>query len=121
MKLNPLVQRYGLIAAYAALMLGTGVWQLLDWRYGSEDPIWHLLFYIFIMPLLSGAFGIALGGGRKAWLFPFLSGGLAAFVYASMANGGLRFDLAGALELCVPSFIAACAGVALRRLTERFG
>jgi hypothetical protein len=121
MKLKPLTERYGLIAAYAALMLGMGVWQLLDWRYGSEDPIWHIFFYLFIMPLLSGAFGLALGGGRKAWLFPLSSGGLAASVYFFMANGGLRFDLAGALELCVPSLLAACAGVALRRLLERFG
>ena len=115
--------KYGAVALYAALMLGTGVWQLLDWHFGAEDPIWLLFFYFLIMPFLSFGFGLFAGEKRKPWILPLLSGLLSAFVYVFMGNGGFSgFHLySGVLELCAPSVIAASVGVAIRRLLMLFG
>ena len=94
---------------YVLLMLGTGAWQLIDWYFGSEDPLWHLLFYIFFMPFLSLYYAVYAGDRKKAWMIPLLSGGLSALVYVFMGNGGFSLDT-GALMLAVPSFAAAAAG-----------
>lgn len=115
------MERYGATAIYAALMLGTGVWQLLDWHFGAEDPIWHLLFYLLIMPFLSFGYGFFAGDRYKPWILPLTAGFLSAFVYAFMSNGGLSLDIVGALELCVPSAISAFVGVSIRRLLMLFG
>lgn len=99
-----------IIICYVLLMLGTGVWQLADWYYGNEDPLWHLVFYMFVMPFLSFALGVLAGDDRKAWYIPVGAAVLSALIYIFMGNGGFSVD-AGALQLCVPSFIAAIAGV----------
>lgn len=117
------MERYGAFALYAALMLATGVWQLLDWHFGAEDPIWHLFFYLLIMPFLSFGFGLFAGDKRKPWILPLLAGLLSAFVYVFMGNGGFSgFSLdGGVLELSAPSVIAASVGVVIRRLLMLFG
>ena len=85
------MKRYKNTFFYIALMAGTGVWQLLDWYFGSEDPIWHLLFYIFIMPFLSFIYGLM--EKELAWYLKLLIIAVAgAAVYLFMANGGLKFD-----------------------------
>ena len=117
---NTVMRRYQPLALYALVMAGMGVWQLLDWYYGTEDPIWHLLFYIFLMPLCSLAYGITAGAHKRPWLVPPVAGGTCALVYICMANGGFSVDsdaLSGALELSVPSFITAAAGVIICRIT----
>ena len=103
-----------IIICYVLLMLGTGVWQLADWYYGNEDPLWHLVFYFFAMPFLSFALGVLTGDDGKAWRIPFVAATLSALIYLFMGNGGLKFG-DGALQLCIPSFIAAAAGVIIRR------
>ena len=35
-----------IIVCYVLLMLGTGVWQLADWYFGKEDPLWHPVFFV---------------------------------------------------------------------------
>ena len=104
-----------IIICYVLLMLGTGVWQLTDWYYGNEDPIWHLFFYFLMMPVLSFALGLLVGDDRRFFLIPFGAAVLSALIYIFMANGGFSIDT-GALQLCVPTFIAATAGVMLRRV-----
>ena len=118
------IKRHFYLVVYAALMLGSGVWQLLDWHYGSEDPIWHLLFYIFFMPAFSLGYGVF---SEKGWFAPLIAAFLVAFVYILMANGGFSIDhfstlyLQSALELCVPSLIAAFVGVIVRKIVMAFG
>ena len=119
---KPWLKRHFSLVIYALLMFGCGVWQLLDWYYGTEDPIWHLLFYLLFMPALSLAYGFLASGG---WLAPFTAGGLTAFVYFFMANGGVSAVSAGelqsALEVSVPSFLAALAGVMIRKVLQVLG
>ena len=109
------MSRYRYTLSYMALMLGRGVWQLLDWYHGTEDPIWHLFFYLLFMPAFS------LAHGRIA---PFMAAFLTVFVYLFMANGGssiedLRMtDFISASELCVPSVIAASIGVIVRKIVS---
>ena len=115
------------LAVYVLLMFGSGVWQLLDWHYGTEDPIWHLFFYFLFMPAFSFGYGIFSGNSRKCFLVPFLSGFLTSLVYLFMGNGGFSMDavslseLESALKLSVPSFFTASVGVILRRIAILFG
>ena len=108
-------------------MIGSGVWQLLDWHYGTEDPIWHLFFYFLFMPAFSFTYGIFAGNRRKFWLIPFIAGFLASLVYIFMGNGGFSMstvnlsELKSSLELSIPSFAAASAGVIIRRIAMLFG
>ena len=111
---RPFPDKKNIILYYVLLMLGTGVWQLADWYFGKEDPLWHLLFYFVVMPLLSFVLGVLAGDGEKAWRLPFGTALLTALIYVFMANGGFSFD-AGALQLCVPSFFATTAGVLICR------
>ena len=104
-----------IIVCYVLLMLGIGVWQLADWDFGKEDPLWHLVFYFVVMPVLSFLLGVLAGDERNAWRIPFGSAYLSALIYIFMANGGLSFDT-GALQLCFPSFIGALAGVIVCRV-----
>ena len=112
---EPIGDKKKIIIGYVLLMLGTGVWQLADWYYGNEDPIWHLFFYFLIMPFLSFALGVLIGDDRRALFVPFGSALLSALIYIFFGNGGLSIDV-GALQLCVPSFIAAATGVLVRRV-----
>ena len=125
--LKAFTDRHKCFAVYMLLMLGSGVWQLLDWHYGAEDPIWHLFFYFLFMPVFSFAYGIFAGNRRKCWLIPLIAGVLTAFVYIFMGNGGFSTravslsGLTSALELSFPSFVAASAGVIIRRIAMIFG
>ena len=100
---------------YILLMLAMGIWQLIDWYFGSEDPIWHLLFYLFFMPFLSLYYGLATGDRKNTWIIPLMSGSLSALIYIFIANGGFSVD-SSALQLAAPSFIASAVGVIIRRI-----
>ncbi len=104
-----------IIVCYVLLMLGTGVWQLADWYFGNGDPLWHLVFYFVVMPVLSFVLGALAGDGQNVWLIPFGSACMSALIYIFMANGGFSFDT-GALQVCVPSFFGALAGVIVCRV-----
>ncbi len=119
--------RHGCFAVYAAAMLLCGAVQLIDWYFGSEDPIWHLMFYLLFMPAFSLAYGVL---GRGGWCAPLIAALLAAFVCLFLANGGVSADsfrpagLEAALQLSVPSFLAALAGTAVRKMIkmiQKFG
>ena len=69
-----------IIVCYVLLMLGTGVWQLADWYFGKEDPLWHLVFYFVVMPVLSFLLGILAGDERNAWRIPLGSACLSALI-----------------------------------------
>lgn len=123
-KAKALINKYPSVCVYLLLMLGSGVWQLFDWYYGAEDPIWRFFFYLFFMPVFSFVFGVFAGNGRKRWLIPFLAGFLAAFVYIFMGNGGFSVS-AGDLKLEIGVGIkrpfvdrraGGCHGPRIRRL-----
>ena len=112
-------------AAYALVMLALGLFQLWDWYHCSEDPIWHIIFFLFIMPIVSLVFAIFNGSRLQkiqkssVLIFPFYALFMAAFVYAFMANGGLYFVrnpelsenfLTETLKISIPTFIAAFLG-----------
>ena len=110
--------RHSSFVVYTALMLGCGIWQLIDWYCGSEDPIWHILFYIFFMPAFSLAYGFL---SENSWLAPLIAVFLTASVYIFMANGGFSIStFKSALELCVPSLLASIVGVMLHKIVKLF-
>jgi len=75
-----------IIVCYVLLMLGTGVWQLADWYFGNGDPLWHLVFYFVVMPVLSFVLGALAGDGQNVWLIPFGSACMSALIYIFMAT-----------------------------------
>ena len=98
------MKKYGYTIFYILLMIGTGVWQLMDWYYGTEDPIWHLLFYIFVMPFLSFIYGLM--EKNVEWILKLLIVTvLTVSVYLFMANGGMSLDIED-LYIAVPSLVA---------------
>ena len=99
-------------------MTAFGVVQLVDWYFGSEDPLWHIFFYLFFMPTASFFYAFMAGDERYCLLIPFVAALMAALIYIFMANGGLAFDPAdvdGVLWASSPSIAAAFTGVLLRR------
>ena len=111
------MKKYGYTILYILLMAGTGVWQLLDWYYGTEDPIWHLLFYIFIMPFLSFIYGLMYK--NVVWIIKLLIViVLTASVYLFMANGGMSMDVEN-LYIAVPSLVAGIIGVLINGVINR--
>ena len=106
------------ILYYVLFLLGMGIWQLLDWYFGTEDPIWHLFFYLLFIPAASFVFGLIAGEKRYPWAYPFLSMFLVGLLYIFMANGGFSID-SGAFQLAVPSFLSCLVAVAIRRIHAR--
>lgn len=100
---------------YIIIMIIIGIIQIIDWYYGSEDPIWHLLFYIYIIPIISFGFGIM----DSQLLTPFISFVMTFLIYIIFGNGGLNFDLDG-LKLCILPFITTLIGVGIRKLQIKY-
>ena len=44
---------------YLLSVIAVGAVQLLDWYFGSEDPIWHVFFYIIVIPVISFIFTLS--------------------------------------------------------------
>ena len=111
------MKKYGYTILYILLMTGTGVWQLFDWYYGTEDPIWHLLFYIFVMPFLSFIYGLM--EKNASWILKLLIVTvMTVSVYLFMANGGMSLDIED-LYIAVPSLIAGVIGVLINGIINR--
>lgn len=120
-KLLYLIRRHKYTVIYLLLMFVFGAVQLVDWYFGSEDPLWHIFFYLFFMPAASVFYAYLAGSERFCLLIPFIAGLTAALIYIFMANGGLAFDHAdadGLLWFSAPSFAAAFTGVLLRRFGD---
>jgi len=113
------IKEYSYCMIYVALLLVLGVVQLLDWYHGSEDPLWHIFFYIMVIPVISFCFGIYAGDRKEAWIFPVFAGILTALVYIFMANGGFSIDR-GAWQMGLLSITAAFAGVVVKKIIIKF-
>lgn len=118
-KYGKFIRRHKYTVIYLLLMTAFGAVQLVDWYFGSEDPLWHIIFYLFFMPAASFIYAFLAGSEISYLLIPFAAGLMAALIYIFMANGGLAFDPADAdslLWVSFPSLAAAFSGVLLRRL-----
>jgi len=117
-------------------MIAMGLVQLWDWYYGSEDPIWHILFYLVIMPLVSLVFALTIGRAHdrhdkfKLALFPLYALLITSLVYLFMANGGVYFirnpelskDIWKEVLLTfLPSFVGALIGMIVNIYIDRSG
>ena len=103
---------------YLLIMLGFGIWQILDWYYGSEDPIWHLFFYFLFIPFASALYGCLMGDSKRWYLVPFVSYFATCTIYIFFANGGYKGIDFGAFELSIIPFVACIGGVVLRKIIE---
>lgn len=99
--------------AYLLIMILIGIIQIIDWYYGSEDPIWHLLFYLYIIPVISFMFGIL----EPKLLIPFICFIMTFLIYIIFGNGGLHFDLGG-LKISIIPFITSFIGVGIKRVLK---
>ena len=78
--------KYKLHIIYAWIILAFWIWQILDRYFWFEDPIWHLVFYICLIPLVTFIFGIVIWDNSKRWLFPFYAVLVELVVYILLAN-----------------------------------
>ena len=78
--------KYKLHIIYAWIILAFWIWQILDRYFWFEDPIWHLVFYICLIPLVTFIFGIVIWDNSKRWLFPFYAALVEFIVYIFLAN-----------------------------------
>ncbi len=74
---------------FALIMAAIGFFQLADWYFGSEDPIWHVFFYIILIPVISFVFAVSIPDkGLVLYSFPLYCVLCTAVIYVFMANGG---------------------------------
>jgi hypothetical protein len=74
---------------YALTLFAMGIFQLVDWYFGSEDPIWHVFFYIILIPVASFLFTVGIKEKcLTLFLFPLYCVCCTAVVYVAMGNGG---------------------------------
>ena len=103
---------------YLVLCIGMGVFQFADMRASltsQPDPLWHVVFYLVIYPLLSVILGVICSGTKRFWAAPFAMFALAALIAAATLS--LWFSLDGpALLMALPSFAGGWVGIAIGRL-----
>ena len=74
---------------FALMSFALGLLQLADWYFGSEDPIWHIFFYIVVIPIASFAFTVSIPVRcRTLYFFPIYCALCTAVMYIFMGNGG---------------------------------
>ena len=105
------------IIVYLLVMLAMGIWQITDWYFGSEDPIWHLFFYFLFIPFFSFVFGVVVGNVKRWYLVPLIAYFSTCAVYIFMANGGFSVD-SWAFELSVIPLTSSSVGVIFRKMME---
>ncbi len=109
---------------YLLSVIAVGAVQLLDWYFGSEDPIWHVFFYIIVIPVISFIFTLSVREKcLSLFIFPFYCVLCTAVVYVCMGNGGNAlihgyflepgyFD--GIMTILLPAFVGAFLGLVAR-------
>ena len=114
---------------YLLSVIAVGAVQLLDWYFGSEDPIWHVFFYIIVIPVISFIFTLSVREKcLSLFIFPFYCVLCTAVVYVCMGNGGNAlihgyflepgyFD--GIMTILLPPFVGSFLGLAARLAISR--
>ena len=107
--------KYKYIINYILIILGIGIWQLIDWYFITEDPIGHILFYIFLIPLISLLYGIFIGGERNSFIMPVIAYLANLLMYIFMANGGFSFEIESLYISLIP-FSSMFIGILIRKI-----
>lgn len=110
------ILKYKFTLSYVLLVLLVGLWSILDWKYGCEDPLWHLVFYIIIIPILSFIYGVIALKEIKLWLIPFIVFTSITIIWLVFENGGLTFDIEGLHIVSIPSIVASIVGIIFRKI-----
>ena len=108
--------KYKYIINYILIILGIGIWQLIDWYFITEDPIGHILFYIFLIPLISLLYGIFIGGERNSFIMPVIAYLANLLMYIFMANGGFSFEIESLYISLIP-FSSMFIGILIRKIS----
>ena len=117
--------KYKLYIIYTIFMIFFWLWQVIDWWIirAWNDPIWHALFYLALMPLVSFIFWILIWNTSKWWIFPFYVLVATLFVFIFFANWWLKIvmnfgDLLwyGFIYIIFPSFWASIIWVLITKV-----
>ena len=117
--------KYKLYIIYTIFMIFFWLWQVIDWWIirAWNDPIWHALFYLALMPLVSFIFWILIWNTSKWWIFPFYVLVATLFVFIFFANWWLKIvmnfgDLLwyGVIYIIFPSFWASIIWVLITKV-----
>lgn len=100
---------------YILVFILLGLWQILDWYFSSEDPIWHIMFYLFFMPAISFTYCVLQGYKYKFYIPVLTTFVCVTLVYIIFANGGLCFDT-NCFTLTLPSTALSLFGTFLSRI-----
>lgn len=121
--------KYKLYIIYTIFMIFFWLWQVIDWWIirAWNDPIWHVLFYLALMPLVSFIFWILIWNTSKWWIFPFYVLVATLFVFVFFANWWLKIvmnfgDLLwyGFIYIICPSFCASIIWVLITKVVLLF-
>ena len=85
--------KYKLYIIYTIFMILLWIWQVLDWHFWFEDPIWHVVFYLAFMPFVSFIFWVVVWNTLKWRAFPVYALIITLFVFLFFANWGLRIGM----------------------------
>ena len=118
-------EKYKLNIIYSIFIIFLWIWQVLDWQIFKRwhDPIWHLLFYLAIIPFITFIFWIIIWNKSKWWQFSIFSMLAVILIFLLFANWWLKiwmnlYDLfQGALIFIIgPTFLAAIVWVGIAKL-----
>ena len=103
---------------YLVLCIGAGIFQFVDLRTAltpEPDPLWHVIFYFPVYPLLSVVLGVLTAEEKRFLVVPF--GVLALIAGIALFTLGIRVELdVSVLLAALPSFAGAWIGIAIGRL-----
>lgn len=115
--------KYKLNIIYLILMILFWVWQVLDWHFWFNDPLWHVVFYLAFIPFVSFIFWIIFWKTNKWWMFPLYALIVTLFVFLFFANWWLKVSMNfndllwyGFIYIICPSFWASILGVTITRI-----
>ncbi len=111
------IHKYFII--YILLMIGMGSWQLIDWYFIDGDPLWHILFYILFIPVISFIFSIKVSNIKKYYTIPIFTLFMTSIIYLLMSNGGITIDI-WALYFGIISFIVSIIGIIIGKIIIKF-
>ena len=104
---------------YLVLCIGLGIFQFIDMRVSltpEPDPLWHVVFYFPVYPVLSVALGIFTAQMKRFWAVPFAAFALIALIAVLTLGVQTELDVS-VLLAALPSFAGAWIGIAIGKLS----
>lgn len=115
-----LIIKYKFTILYILSVHLVGIWSIVDWNFGTEDPLWHLVFYIIIIPILSFIFGVIVTKEIKVWLIPFIVFISITIIWLVFENGGLALNIEGLHIASIPSIVTSILGIIVNKIYNYF-